>query len=224
VVGSRFDSALAAALLAACHVPPPPVAPAAARPDVETAPAHRPSLLGSLRCRTTGEPIAPPANFVVFVRAPFGPPRDARDCLELRQVAGGLQPPLLVVPVGQRVRVVNGDRIFHRWFATADHAPFDTGPLAPGAEFALRFDRPGPVHVHCALHEGRQATVLVIPTPHFAVVGTHGEFELRGLSPGPHELETWGEGLPPQRFRVTVPPSGGTLIEFPVDLPRAGTP
>ena len=221
----RRDSCPAVILLAglaSCVTPGTivPVTTAAARPEVETAPAPRSRILGTVRSRASGELLQGDTDFVVFVRAApvlLAPPAC---CCTLQQVPQGLGPALMVVPVGQRVRLVNDDLICHRWFSSAEQHAFDTGMVAPGTDRMLRFEQPGAVHVYCALHEGRQATILVVPTPHYARVGRHGEFEIDGLLPGPHELETWAEGLQPHRLGVLVPDGGGTVIEFPIDAAR----
>ena len=88
-----------------------------------------------------------------------------------------------------RVDVVAGDTV--RWTndsarvhtATADDGSFDSGRLARGSTFAHRFDAPGEVAYHCALHPSIRGAVgvhdlLLAPPP--TAASPNRPFVLRG--------------------------------------------
>jgi len=115
------------------------------------------------------------------------------------------------------VRFVNEDRICHRFFASSKHNEFDLGLLQPGTSNEWQFQHPGVVHVYCSLHVGKQATILIVPTPYFAVVRPTGEFAIENLAPGTYDLETWSEGVPRQRIRVDVRPWDTEIVRILVE-------
>ena len=63
----------------------------------------------------------------------------------------------------------------------------------------------------------KQATILVAPTTHFALVDPTGQFEIDYFEPGTYVLEAWCEDRALQRLEVTVPPRRTKFVEIPVD-------
>jgi hypothetical protein len=122
--------------------------------------------------------------------------------------------------VGQEITLVNEDGLCHRFFSAQAPQPFDGGLLKPGGSSTLRFEVPGPVPVYCALHGGRQAMILVVPTRTFAVVGPTGEFVLPGLQPGRCVPEVWSEGAQGQPVDFMVPAGGLADLELAVTAAR----
>ena len=174
-------------------------------------------IRGQLVSRSSGQAVECADPFAVLAIPTSGTSSPSSTSAVVRRVDVAFSPSFLVVPVGQSVRFVNDDNIYHSFFSSSEHNAFDLGLLDPGTSNEFRFERPGPVHVYCSLHTGEQVTILVAPTPHFAVVGPTGEFEIENLAPGLYVLETWSEGLPPHRSEVTVSPRGTMFVEVPVD-------
>ena len=155
---------------------------------------------------------------VVLATLATGTPRPLPPMLSaVHRLDDSFLPSFLVVPVGRSVCFVNEDAICHGFFSSSIDNTFDLGLLQPNDTRTVRFEHPGLVHVYCSLHSKKQSTILVAPTPHFALVGPTGEFEVENLWPGRYVLETWSEGRPSQRVEVTVSPGGAKLIQIPID-------
>ena len=170
-------------------------------------------IRGQIVSRSSGQPVECTDPIVVLAIPVSDTPSPGSTTAVVRRADAALSPSFLVVPVGQSVRFVNEDDIYHSFFSSSEHNAFDLGLLDPGKSNKFRFKRPGPVQVYCSLHTGEQVTILVAPTPHFAVVGPTGKFAIGNLAPGLYILETWSEAFPPQREEVTVSPSGTKFVE-----------
>ncbi len=71
-------------------------------------------------------------------------------------------PVTLTVPLGASVTWVNQGAALHT--ATAEDGSFDSGFLATGESFTMRFDREGSFPYLCTLHPGMTGTIIVDPT------------------------------------------------------------
>lgn len=63
------------------------------------------------------------------------------------------------VPAGTAVTFANDDSVAHT--VTADDASFDSGAVAPGAQFTRTFAAAGTVGIHCSIHAGMRMTLFV---------------------------------------------------------------
>lgn len=102
-------------------------------------------------------------------------------------------PHLLVVPVGATVEFPNNDPIFHNAFSNFSGQAFDTGLYPPGTSQRIVFRRPGVVRIFCNIHSHMSAVLVVSPTPHFAVTGENGSFQMQGVAPGEYRLRVFHE-------------------------------
>ena len=66
------------------------------------------------------------------------------------------------------------------------------------------FDKPGPVSLHCDIHEHMHAVILVLETPYFVRTDLDGNYRIEGLPAGHYTLKAWV--------------SSKTTYERPVDL------
>lgn len=180
-------------------------------------------IQGRVVSSASGQPVKSEHPVVVLAVPVVHEPTAEPDVTVMRRVGGSFESVLSVVPAGQTVRFENYDDIYHRFFSSSLPNAFDLGMLEPGTSRTIRFDHPGPVQVYCSLHGGKQATILVVPTRHFTLVGSTGEFRIPNLVPGEYLLETWADGVPPGRMELTVP-SGEMFVEVPIhELPVQGS-
>jgi hypothetical protein len=56
--------------------------------------------------------------------------------------------------------------------------------------------------------------MAVLDHPFFAVSGTDGSFEIKGLPPGDYVVESWHEELGTKTASVTVTDGGSTEVSF----------
>jgi plastocyanin len=68
-------------------------------------------------------------------------------------------PPELNVGVGTTVTWTNSDSVTHT--STSDGAGWNSGNVAPGGQFAVKFDNAGTFPYHCAIHPDMVGTVVV---------------------------------------------------------------
>ena len=68
-------------------------------------------------------------------------------------------PDAVDVAVGTTVTWTNNDSIAHT--STSDGAGWDSGAIAPRAQFSMTFQNAGPFPYHCAIHPGMVGTITV---------------------------------------------------------------
>ncbi|MGH9576580.1 MAG: carboxypeptidase regulatory-like domain-containing protein, partial [Terriglobales bacterium] len=77
------------------------------------------------------------------------------------------------------------------------------------------------IPVKCNIHPWMRSYVHVMKHPFFAVTGTDGSFEIKGLPPGDYTLAVWQEKFGTQEQKVTVAAKESKAIEFSFS-PTAG--
>lgn len=134
-----------------------------------------------------------------------------------RPEAVGAAPTFVLSSPGRVVRFENHDEICHNFFSTSDANAFDLGVLDPASTRSLAFEHPGSVQVYCSLHPGKQMSLMILPSPHYAMVEADGSFSIEGLQPGEYFIEAWGEGLRSRRVQVEIPNSIDRAFELRVE-------
>ena len=155
------------------------------------------------------------SNVVVFVkaRAAAVAPRRAA----IRQVDEEFVPHVVAVTTGSVVEFPNDDLLFHNVFSLSRSATFDLGRYPRGESRSRRFDRPGLVKVYCHLHSHMSALVRVFDHPWFAIPDADGQFTIRDLPPGRHEVVAWHERVGEVTLPVDV--DAGRLTPMSFSLP-----
>ncbi len=84
-----------------------------------------------------------------------------------------------------------------------------------GAPVAKQFQKPElMMPVRCNNHPWMNAFINVSPTPYFAVTGTDGKFELRGLPPGDYVIAAVQEKLGEKTMNAHVAANAASRAEF----------
>ena len=104
---------------------------------------------------------------------------------------GRLDPSVLPVVAGSRVRFRNRDRIFHRLFSVSAAGRADLGELAPGRDREHRFDRVGVSNLFCELHPAMAGFVVVCPNWYFTRPDASGAYALPPLPRGSYVVHVW---------------------------------
>ena len=131
------------------------------------------------------------------------------------------EPHVVVVRVGQPLALHNSDPLVHNVNVRAKRNESSNRSVAPGAkDLQLVFGRAeSSIPVRCDIHPWMQAFVHVVDTQHFALTGSDGTFELRGLAPGDYEIELIHEWLGRFSFRATVRSDRGLDATLGVRVP-----
>ena len=139
------------------------------------------------------------------------PPRAAK----ITQKNAAFLPSFLVVTVGQPVEMPNADAIYHNVFSYSKPNDFDLGMYAGGQSRTVRFQYAGVVKVYCSIHESMNATVVVLPSRHYATAAvSNGSFSIDGIPPGRYRVRTWCEKLPDTVREVTVAPGSSQKLDI----------
>ncbi|MFT7669263.1 MAG: plastocyanin [Planctomycetota bacterium] len=112
--------------------------------------------------------------------------------------------PFAVTSPGRSVLFENRDTICHNFFSSSGPNTFEIGMLRSGESMPVQFLYPGHVQIYCTLHSGKQMSVLVAPSHHFATADASGAFEIEGVPSGDYLLETWTEVFQPRQLQATV--------------------
>jgi plastocyanin len=115
-------------------------------------------------------------------------------------------PHVLAVRVGQPVRFLNSDALFHN-VHTLPKANRDANVPMPASrkEVAETFTKEeGPFGVKCDVHPWMQGWVRVFSHPFYAVTRDDGAFRIPDLPAGSYELTAWHETLGTKTVNVTV--------------------
>jgi plastocyanin len=126
------------------------------------------------------------------------------------------RPRVLGMQVGQTLELLNGDDTLHNVHAVPmKNAEFNLGQPFKGFKHTRIFSTHEVlVPFKCDVHRWMVAYVGVVEHPFFAVTGTSGTFELKGLPPGTYTIEAVHEKLGTQTRTVTLEPKGAQDVAF----------
>jgi plastocyanin len=147
-----------------------------------------PSVAGTV----TGADGKGVAEAVVFVLTPPAQTSSSHHAPQVvDQVDKTFVPEVLPVVVGTLVRFPNHDQIHHHVYSFSPAKTFEL-PLYKGEDAPpVLFDKVGVVKLGCNIHDWMSGTILVLPTPYFAVTDSDGRFVLRDLPAGTYKVSAW---------------------------------
>ncbi|HYT75706.1 MAG TPA: hypothetical protein VEL79_13210, partial [Vicinamibacterales bacterium] len=184
--------------------------------DVRGAPAvpeMRPDP-GSLAMPASRDPVDRRRSVVYLETAPQ-PAFEVNEQRRARmdQRAERFVPHVVAIVAGTWVDFPNDDRTYHNVFSLSKTKEFNLGRYAVGRSKAIRFERPGIVHVFCDIHSHMSAFILVFAHRYFGVTDDEGRYRLDSVPPGSYVVTVWNEtihGDAPRRA-VTIGESGGDV-------------
>jgi plastocyanin len=135
---------------------------------------------------------------------------------EMRQADARFDPPFLVVTAGQRVSLPNQDPIYHNVFSYSKPNAFDLGLYGKGETRIVTLRHAGVVRTYCSIHESMSGTILVTPSPWYAVAAPSGRFEIRGVPAGSYRLRVWNARLPLATRSVRVQAGGAAELKVSI--------
>lgn len=126
-------------------------------------------------------------------------------------------PHVILVPVGDTVRVLNSDPLSHNVHTAGfDNRSVNRTQPSGASPIELSFAAPEKIRVKCDLHPWMSAWIVVADHPYYAVTGASGRFTLPRVPPGTYTLEVWHETLGTRRRTVTIEP--GQTLEADFDF------
>lgn len=147
------------------------------------------------------------ANVLVYVKSGLSATHPApTEPAVLDQQGCAYVPPVVVVQVGQPLKIRNSDSTFHNvhTWSTVNTA-FNIAQPRKGMEATRTFEKPEILFpVRCDIHTWMRALIAVLPHPLFAVTGPDGTFTIKGLPAGEYEIEAVHAKLEALSGKVTV--------------------
>jgi plastocyanin len=140
----------------------------------------------------------------------------------IRHTKGPLWPEPMVVALGQPIRFVNQDEVYHRVFSSSETNRFDLGVIKSGESRDHALGSPGIVRVYCSLHPWESGNIFVAPSIRFHTMEPPGRYKIVDVPPGRYRVATWSEALPSTSKVITVKPGQAVSLELPVA--RGGGP
>ena len=115
-------------------------------------------------------------------------------------------PFVVVVQVGQPLKIRNSDKTFHNVHTWSTANPsFNIAQPRQGMEAIRSFEKPEILFpVRCDIHNWMRAFIAVLPHPFYSVTGPDGTFTIKGLPAGDYEIEAVHEKLKALTAKVTI--------------------
>lgn len=127
-------------------------------------------------------------------------------------------PGVLPVVRGTVVDFTNSDNVLHNVFSPSTIAEeFDLGAYSQGQKRSVTLNEVGEVLVLCNIHMEMEARILVFKDPYFAVVDSHGDFQIPEVLPGAYIVKIWRNRFLPYTRSLTVPAGGEETLLLQVE-------
>jgi plastocyanin len=161
--------------------------------------------------------IAPdPPAAVIYLEGDFGSKKPTHS-EQMAQKNFDFVPRLLPIQVGTTVEFPNQDETYHSIFSFSKTKRFDLGRFRKDETPvpSVIFDKPGPVALHCDIHQHMRAIILVLETPYFGKTDAQGNYKIGNLPSGHYKFAAWLNDKTILEKQVDLK-SGATLhVDFP---------
>ena len=147
------------------------------------------------------------ADVLVYVKSGIGTPHSAPvEPLLLDQIGCEYSPSMIVVRVGQPLRIRNSDDTLHNIHPRPTlNKEFNIGQPRKGMEVTRTFEKAEVmIPTGCDVHPWMRAYISVLAHPFFSVTKGDGSFEIRELPDGEYEVEAVHGQLKSATGKVSV--------------------
>jgi plastocyanin len=178
------------------------------------------AMAGDVKGKVAVQGLRSAENIVVYVDAisgkKFDPPTQ-HVTIDQRKMA--FAPRVTVVLQGTTVDFLNSDSVAHNvyWPSISGNKKLahNLGTWPKGEKKSFQFNDLGAASLLCNVHPEMSGTVVIAPTPYFAVTDSDGTFEIKNVPPGTYTLRTWSEDGKVTTQSVTVA-AGTANVELTV--------
>ncbi|HXM35671.1 MAG TPA: hypothetical protein VN920_10820 [Pyrinomonadaceae bacterium] len=157
------------------------------------------------------------ANVFVYVKDGLGNRTfDApKDPVTLNQAGCKYKPHVLGVMTGQNINIVNSDPTTHNIHPTPkDNREWNESQAPKAAPLEKNFARQEVMlPVQCNQHPWMRMYISVVKSPFYAVTGSDGKYEIKGLPPGDYTIAFVHEKLGEQDQKVTLGPKDAKTVD-----------
>jgi plastocyanin len=178
------------------------------------------AMAGDVKGKVAVQGLRSAENIAVYVDAipgkKFDPPAQ-HVTIDQRKMA--FVPHVTVVLQGTTVDFLNSDSVGHNvyWPSISGNKKLahNLGTWPKGEKRSYQFNDPGAASLLCNVHPEMSGTLVIVPTPYFAVTDSDGTFEIKNVPPGTYTLKTWSEDGKVTTQSVTVA-AGTVSVELTV--------
>jgi plastocyanin len=157
------------------------------------------------------------ARALVYVKGGLGPtPPAPSEPVVIDQSGCAYVPPMVVVQVGQPLKIRNSDKTFHNVHSWSTvNSAFNIAQPRQGMEATRAFEKPEIlIPVSCDIHSWMRAFITVLPHPFYNVTGPDGTFVIKGLPAGDYEIEAVHAKLKALTAKVSVKDGEAASLNF----------
>ena len=157
-----------------------------------------------------------PPRAVIYLEGTFPPPA-TQPHARMGQKNLEFETTLLPIRAGTVVEFPNEDDVYHNIFSFSKPKRFDLGRYRKDETPVptVLFDKPGPVALHCDIHEHMHAVILVVDTPYFVRTDLDGNYRLPDLPSGHYTLVAWVNSKTAYQRAVDLKPGVSLHADFP---------
>jgi plastocyanin len=157
------------------------------------------------------------ANVLVYVKNGLSASAPApTEPVVIDQQGCAYVPSVVVVQVGQPLKIRNSDKTFHNVHAWPTvNGPFNIAQPRQGMEVTRTFEKPEVmIPVRCDIHSWMRASIAVLPHAFHSLTGRDGTFAVKGLPAGAYEIEAVHATLKALTSKVTVKEGEAAKLDF----------
>jgi hypothetical protein len=157
------------------------------------------------------------ADVLVYVKsgisAPYAPPAEP---FLLDQIGCEYRPGMIVVMVGQPIRIRNSDDTLHNIHPRPTvNKEFNIGQPRQGMEVTRTFDKPElMIPTSCEVHPWMRVYISVLPHPFFSLSKEDGSYEIKGLPDGEYDVEAIHSQLKSATAKIIVKDGRTSRLDF----------
>ena len=124
-------------------------------------------------------------------------------------------PHVTVAEVGNSVRFLNSDNVYHNIFSLSKAKRFNLGRYPNGQSRQITFDKVGIVELFCDIHSDMNGIIVVVPNEHYATLDADGNYSITDLPVGTYTIAAWRENREEQLITVEISsPDDAIIINF----------
>jgi len=155
-------------------------------------------------------------NVVVFISAGASDASSTpTQAVTLVQKGCRYTPHVVVVDVGQEVKILNEDPTTHNVHPLAKMNREWNRSQPPGApQLVAKFDKEEFIPVKCNVHPWMRGYLVVLKTSHYAVTAADGTFTIPDLPPGKYTITAWQEDFGSATQDVTISSNETKTVDF----------
>ncbi|MDA1090033.1 MAG: plastocyanin/azurin family copper-binding protein [Proteobacteria bacterium] len=153
-------------------------------------------------------------NLIVFLEPVNAMATKAMADIIVTQKDRVFKPGVVVVVAGSKIVFHNDEErdIDHNVYSLSKTQKFDIGLISKGKKLVVDFPKPGIVKYYCSVHKNMEGSVIVVPSPFYAIVKEPGPFTINNVPAG-----EWKLNVSFSHRHYSVTPVNVTIAEGPVD-------